>query len=133
MKHTIKVLTERKVVKTEAVTEEIIINIPETPQYYSWFDYSRFFKRGLVLFAILPKFSHTVIIVQVERGKQEYNDFRPGSDCNSDYWGKGDDIRQTALSIMRGKNNDFEPISKESFDTSREALLDIYKEYENDN
>ena len=66
MKKTITIAASR----TKVNTQEIEIDYPEQPKYYEFLDESSFFGRGAILFAIIPKYSTTFIIVEVIRGQQ---------------------------------------------------------------
>lgn len=131
MKKIIEILKTERVttIVSEAVKKSIEIDIPQTAKYYHWYDDSRFFGRGDVIFAIIPKFTHTMLLVEVERGEQKYNDFRPESDCRT-WIDESGTVRHTALEIMSGKSSDFKEITKGEFDEKRIVLLDVYKEYE---
>jgi len=129
MKRTIEILKTERVTIMEAVKKSIDIDIPQIAKYYHWHDYGNFFGRGDVIFAIIPKYTHTMLLVEVERGKQNYNDFRPESDCRT-WKDESCTVRHLALEIMSGENSDFKEITKEEFDEKRVILLDTYKECE---
>jgi len=129
MKKIIQIAVSETTVTVNRIEKEI--DLPETSKYYQWYDDGRFFPRGIVLFAILPYFegkAGSYSLLEVERNKQDYNDFVPHDDCSRDYWRKTEGIRKTAFDILTGKNQDFKEITKEEFDSKRMELLNNYQE-----
>jgi len=106
------------------ITKEIELIYPTQNKFYKMNDDSNFFGRGEVLFAIIVKYTSTFILIEVERGKQDYTDFVPTNDCKSEYWLKDSNrLRRFALDIMLEKSEDYVEISKEEFLEKRQDLL----------
>jgi len=128
---------EKKVIEVAVnyktvTTEKKNVNLPTTKKFYERNDDGVFFPRGLILFAIIPKHENstdTYLLVEVERGKQDYNDFVPTKDCRQDYWlsDKGSKIRHTALEIFTNDFHLFKEITEKEFEEKRIKLLDVYK------
>ena len=114
---------------THINTKQIEVDFPQTKKYYSKNDDGNFFPRGLVLFAIIPLYCETETVaytlVEVERNKQDYNDFWPTKDCRQNYW-LTDSIRNTALDIITGKAYEFKEVTEEYFFEKRELLLNQF-------
>lgn len=127
MKKTIKLYHNK--VRVETIDKEI--DLPEVAKYYSRNDEGKWFPRGLILFAIIPDYPPAVksyTLVQVERNKQDYNDFHPAEDCYSEFW-KKESLRGTALDIIMNEwSNEFEEITEEEFNIKREELLNKWRE-----
>lgn len=106
-------------------------DLPEVAKYYSKNDDGRFFARGIVLFAILPKYennpTHSYTLVEVERNKQDYNDFVPTDDCKQKYWLSESGVRKTAFDIMTKSDYEFKEITAEEFEAKRMELLNHFK------
>ena len=128
MKKKIKVAVYEKVIETK----EIELEYPKEPRYYKRFDDGSFFAEGLILFAIIPKYKDsTMLLIRVTKGRQDYNDFVPTKDCRQSYWLKSDEtLRNEAFRILTTSHHGYEEICKQQFDSSRVDLLDCYKEYE---
>ena len=124
MKRTISIATN----KTVVTTYEKEVDFPDNAVYYAYNDNGIFFAEGLILFAIIPRYegADNYTLLQVRRNKQEYIDFYP-SDCNSDHFLDYKGLRNKALDILVGKNNDFKPITEEEFNTKRIELLNSYQ------
>lgn len=121
----IKVLKKARKVIEEEITHEIDLEFPTEHKFYKMNDDGRMFARGIVLFAITIKYSHTFLVFEIERGKQYFADFVPKSDCSSEYWlTDSNDIRRTALKLLKGEHTPFEEIKKEEFLELRRTLLD---------
>jgi hypothetical protein len=77
MEKIIKVATNRKVITVD--TKETTVNLPEVNTFYSKNDEGRLFNRGLVLFAMIPRYktnpTNSYTLVEIERNKQDYNDW----------------------------------------------------------
>lgn len=131
MKTSIRVVT--KEIKTTLEHIDLEVELPTVEKYYSANDDGIFFARGLVLFAIIPRYKNSpannYMIYEVESGNQKSTDFVPTKDCRSDYWLKeSNTIRNTAFNIITGKKNydlEFKEISKEDFLSKREELLSL--------
>lgn len=128
MKKEIEIAVGREVINS--IKREI--DFPEVAKYYAKTEEGRFFPRGLILFAIVPKYPNSIntyLLVQVQRGKQDYNDFEPSGDCKQAYWLKEEGVRKQAFDIITNPNglDGFKEISEEEFETQRAELLDVYK------
>lgn len=115
----------------KVVSSKVKVDLPEAAKYYSKNDDSRFFGRGIVLFAILPNYentpTHSYTLIEVERNKQNYNDFIPTTDCKNIHWLSESGIRKTAFDIMTKSDYKFKEITHEEFETKRMELLDRFK------
>jgi len=121
----IKVLKKARKVVEEEITHEIELEFPTENKFYKMNDDGRVYARGIVLFAITIKYSHTFLLFEIERGKQYFADFVPTSDCSREYWlTDTSDIRRTALKLLKGEHAPFEEIKKEEFFELRKTLLD---------
>lgn len=121
----ISVLEKQQVTMEKKVTKEVELELPKKSLFFKRNDDGNFFPRGLILFAITVKYSHTFLLFEVERGKQFYTDFVPTKDCRQEYWlTDTNSIRRTALKLIMGELEDFEEIEKEEFLTLRTELLD---------
>lgn len=115
----------------EIILSKIKLELPEFPKYYSKNDDGRIFPRGLVLFAIIPKFpknTNTYLLIEVERNKQSFNDFVPTSDCKDATWLKETGLRKIAFDLILKKDFEFEEITEDFFEFHRQKLLNVYKE-----
>lgn len=112
------------------ISKIVEVELPTEPKYYAWTDVGTFFPRGLILFAIIPQFkgkSGSYLVVQVERGKQDYTDFVPTTDCKQKEWMENSSVRKTAFEIITGNNYDFQLIEEAEFESKRIELLNAYK------
>ncbi len=128
MKKTIKIAVNQTIVNR--IEKEI--DLPETAKYFLKNDDGNFFPRGIILFAIIPKYDGIAgkyILLEVEANKQDFNDFIPSEDCGSEFWIKDGSIRHTALDLLMGKEYQFNEITKEEFDTKRMELLNSYQSW----
>lgn len=128
MKTTIEIAVSKTVVKTETRG----IDFPEVEKYYRKHDGGNFFPRGIVLFAIIPIYPGKTAayhVVEVERNKQDFNDFWPSKDCRQEYW-LSSSIRKTAFDIITKSDHEFKEITKEEFEAQRIELLNQYKKEE---
>ncbi len=127
MKTKLKVAVNLQIVNTR----EREIDLPEATKYYSRIDDGRFFPRGLVLFAIILKIKDnpgTYHLVEVERNKQNFTDFVPKDDCQSNSWvNNSDSLRKTAFDIFTGTLHGFQEITQEEFETKRLELLNHFQ------
>lgn len=126
MKQTIKIAVS----VTNVNTEEREVEVLTEEKYFQRFDEGRFFPRGEILFAIIPRSKTTgwYTIMQVERNKQDYNDFVPSKDCRQEYWlGDGEQLRKTAFDLIQGKEYGWTEMTKELFEERRNDLLNKYK------
>lgn len=122
----IQILEKARKIVEEQILKEIEFEFPSEHKFYKMVDDGNFFPRGLILFGIIIKYSSTVLLIEVERGKQFYTDFVPTKDCKQEYWlSDTNDIRRTALSIMTGQHSSFNEITKDEFLELRKSLLDI--------
>lgn len=134
MKKEIEVAVSQKVVEISKKTVEF--EFPSEPQYWERVDDSRFFAEGNILLAIIPKYSHTMDLIRVTKGRQQWNDFVPTKDCRQEEWLKGGSIRHEAFSVITGIDDRFagqdewKQITKEEFHTKRTELLDFFMEDE---
>lgn len=109
---------------------DIEIDLPETAKFYFKNDNGNFFPSGFILFAIIPRYesnpTHSYMVYEIQRDKQESNDFVPTSDCKSEYFLKGG-IRKRAYEIIvnTSKYFDWQEITEDAFTTIREDLLSI--------
>lgn len=118
-------------VNTTIINKKTIqVDLPEKPIFFYKNDGGNFFPRGLILFAIIPRYednpTHSYMIYEIERNKQNSNDFVPTADCKSEYFLKGG-IRRTAYEIITNKSKyfDWKEITEGAFLTIREDLLTI--------
>lgn len=131
MKKELTIAVSYEMVKT-TVRE---IELSETPRFFSKNDDGNFFPRGLILFAILPKYesnpTQAYTLVQVEENKQEYNDFVPTDDLKQKYWLSESGVRKVAFEIFSAPKylDGWTEISKEEFDEKRVQLLNKYQQY----
>jgi hypothetical protein len=124
MKQQIKIAANRTVINH--IEKEI--DFPETSKYYSKIDDSRFFGRGTILFAIIPRAKNRFLLIQVESSKQDYNDFVPSDDCQKEYWLQSTgSIRHQALNIMSNPKYGFTEMTEKDFEEARIELLNNYK------
>ena len=127
-----KVEIDVAVSKEKIITSKYSLNLPEKPTFYSMNDDGNFFPRGLILFAFFPKYesnpTKSYILIQVERNKQDSNDFVPMSDCKSGSWLNESGIRKTGFEILTCNHPFFKEISEEDFYIKRESLLNSFKE-----
>lgn len=113
-----------------ATKRTIEINLPSKAIFFEKKDEGIFFPRGLILFAIIPKFTNksgSYIILEIEQGKQNYNDFIPSTDCKDSYWLKTTGLRKQAFELMINNLGDFKEITKEIFEIKRATLLNFYQ------
>lgn len=122
MKKLITVVVNKMVI----VTEEIEVNFPETPKFYFKNDDGNFFASGWMLFAIIPKHKNSYMLYEIQKNKQDSNDFVPTKDCKSEHWVNGG-IRKTAFDIIVGKSYmwEWQEITEDAFLTIREDLLTL--------
>ncbi len=114
------------------VTREI--DLPDNTMYFSKNDDGNFFPRGLILFAIIPDTIgnyNSYTLIQVERNKQDSNDFVPSDDCKSEYWLNHSGIRKQAFEIITNPiyHDGFKEITAEEFNTKRIELLNEYQKH----
>lgn len=106
------------------------VNLPEVAKYYVKNDDGNFFPRGIILFAIIPNYqdnpTYSYTLIEVERNKQDYNDFVPTKDCKQQYWLSGG-IRKTAFDIITRDEYSFKEITQEEFENKRIELLNLFK------
>lgn len=119
----------------KVITTEIEIDFRTTPAYYKHNDDGRFFPRGLVVLAILPKQFTDIpryTLLEISKGIQQYTDFIPMKDCRGEEWLKEDGLREKALKLMMGNyyKGEYFEISRDEFEYYRTKLLDFYKEVE---
>jgi len=126
MKRKIKVAVNTE----KLITSEKEIDFPDIETYYKMFDDGKFFPEGLILFAFIPKSegSKNYSLIEVKQNKQDYNDWHPDDDCNSDFWLKTFGVRKQAFKILTENYGDWSKITKEEFEESRMKLLNHYKD-----
>lgn len=126
MKKLIKVAVNQTVVKHR----DLEIDLPETAKFYFKNDDGNFFPNGFMLFAIIPRYennpTHSYMVYEIQRNKQDSNDFVPTTDCKSEYFLKGG-IRKRAYEIITNSSKyfDWQEITEDAFITIREDLLTI--------
>lgn len=106
------------------------IHLPEVAKFYAKNDTSKFMPRGIVLFAIIPKYeksTKTYLLIEVERNIQKYVDFVPDDDCKQKAWLNDGSIRKTAFEIMTKSNFEFTEIPKEEFESERVLLINKFR------
>lgn len=130
MKVKLKIPNKREIVKIDHI--EVEAELPETEKYFMKNDDGRVFPRGIILFAFIPKYGNAgkYRLYEVERHKQDFNDFEVENDLRHDAV-KG--IRETALHILLGHKHPhyyshisahgFSEITKEEFTKKRDELL----------
>lgn len=115
-------------------TRTVELTLPKGALYFSKNDEGRFFPRGLVLFAIIPKYENSdraYFLIEVSSNKQEFTDFVPLEDCRSSSWLKSTGLRKQAFDIFKAPSllGDFVPVSKEYFESRSIELLTDYRRY----
>ena len=128
MKKTIQLAINIK----QVVTAEKEVDLPETAKYFKKNANGRVFARGVVLFAIIPKYeknpTHSYLLYEIERNIQNFTDFNPAADCKSLYWLNESGLRKTAFEIMSKTDFEFEEITHEEFKRKRAILLSMEEE-----
>jgi hypothetical protein len=124
---TIKVVKQSRKTVQEEITVMVEVDTPTSPKYYRMVDNGNFFPRGVVLFAILPKYKGTennYMLYEIESGNQKSTDFVLTKDCRQPEWLETSEaIRRTALAILMGERKDFEEINSITFLRERDELL----------
>lgn len=116
--------------QTVVESRDIEVDLPEIPKFYFKNDDGNFFPNGFMLFAIIPRYetnpSSNYMLYEIQRGKQNSNDFVPTKDCRSKYWLEGG-IRKTAFDILvnNSEYSEWKEITEDAFSTIREDLLSI--------
>ena len=114
----------------KVITSKKELDLPEVSKYYLMNDDGRFFPRGVVLFAIIPNYdnnpSYSYTLIEVERNKQNYDDFVPTKDCRQKEWLKESGLRKTAFNIITKQSCEFKEISEKEFKVKRIELLNNY-------
>ena len=129
MKKVIEITVNKTTVNT--ISKEI--DFPETPKYYRKEEDGKFFPRGVVLFAIIPKYIDKptcFILVEVTRDNQKCTDFHPTKDCRQENWISEGGLRKQALEIITDYDlydNEFTEITEEAFEEERNLLLNCYQ------
>ena len=117
----------------KVVSSKKKVDLPEVAKYYSKNDDGKFFARGIILFAILPKYknnpTNSYTLIEVEINKQNYNDFVPTDDCKQKYWLTESGLRKTAFDIVTKSDYEFKEITAEEFEVKRIKLLNHFKAY----
>lgn len=125
-----KVTIKETVDVTKVNTREVEVDLPESAVYLGK---GMHYPYSSELFAIVPQKDgspHNYNIVKVTSNRQEYNDFVPTDDCDSEFWMK-ESLRRDALKIikeldkLRDHSNDYmwKVITEEEFKTKREWLI----------
>lgn len=115
---------------TKVNTVNKIIDVPEENKYFIKGELGDF-GLNVSVFAILIKFINPgkYLLVKVERNTQEFTDFHIEKDVRSEYWLKdgNNNLRREALDIITKTDYEYNEISEDEFNTSRDFLLNQYK------